>query len=166
MDEDRAFYDAELAPILPPVILDFHAHVWDCRDWDAVPWDAGAPGRPGGEHRQLRRGTGGRASGEAGRVRRGLRRALRARWKPDRLRLVRGRRCVGDHATRRDIFPADSEKIVRTLSRIRTDLDSFSDREAFSGRRTAGTRTGPEGPSPRGARSSARRSTTPGTTSP
>jgi uncharacterized protein len=44
MDEDRAFYDAELAPFLPPAVLDFHAHVWDCRDWDAVPWDAGARG--------------------------------------------------------------------------------------------------------------------------
>ncbi len=39
---------------------------------------------------------------------------------------------LGDHATCRDIFPKDSEKIVRALSRIRTDLDSFSDREAFS----------------------------------
>ncbi|MBC2715270.1 MAG: patatin family protein [Desulfobacteraceae bacterium] len=36
----------------------------------------------------------------------------------------------GDHATRNHIFPADSEKIVRALTRIRTDLDSFSDREA------------------------------------
>jgi predicted TIM-barrel fold metal-dependent hydrolase len=44
MDADRVFYDTELAPFLPPAVLDFHAHVWDCRDWDAVPWDAGRPG--------------------------------------------------------------------------------------------------------------------------
>jgi NTE family protein len=50
------------------------------------------------------------------------------RLKPGRHALI----YLGDHATRRDIFPADSEKIVRALSRIRTDLDSFSDREAFS----------------------------------
>ncbi len=50
-------------------------------------------------------------------------------------RYGRGRHALiylGDHATCRDIFPVDSEKIVRALSRIRTDLDSFSDLEAFS----------------------------------
>jgi predicted TIM-barrel fold metal-dependent hydrolase len=44
MDEDRAFYDAELAPILPPTVLDFHAHTWDARAWAAVPWNVGRPG--------------------------------------------------------------------------------------------------------------------------
>lgn len=37
---------------------------------------------------------------------------------------------MGDPDTRGDIFPEDSEKIVQALTRIRTDLDSFSDREA------------------------------------
>jgi predicted acylesterase/phospholipase RssA len=39
---------------------------------------------------------------------------------------------LGDYATQQDIFPADSEKIVQALSRIRTDLDSFTEREAYS----------------------------------
>jgi NTE family protein len=50
------------------------------------------------------------------------------RYDPGRYALI----YLGDHATRQDMFPKDSEKIVRALSRIRTDLDSFSDREAFS----------------------------------
>lgn len=37
---------------------------------------------------------------------------------------------LGDHETRNLIFPADSEKIVHSLTRIRTNLDSFSDIEA------------------------------------
>lgn len=37
---------------------------------------------------------------------------------------------MGDPDTRADIFPDDSEKIVQALTRIRTDLDSFTDREA------------------------------------
>jgi NTE family protein len=37
---------------------------------------------------------------------------------------------MGDHETRDHIFPADSEKMVRALTRIRTAMDSFTDREA------------------------------------
>lgn len=37
---------------------------------------------------------------------------------------------LGDHETRDHIFPADSAEIVGALTRIRTDLDSFTDREA------------------------------------
>jgi len=37
---------------------------------------------------------------------------------------------MGDHATRNQIFPADSEKMVCALTRIRTAMDSFTDREA------------------------------------
>jgi NTE family protein len=37
---------------------------------------------------------------------------------------------LGNRETQDQIFPADSEKIVRTLTRIRTAMDSFTDREA------------------------------------
>jgi hypothetical protein len=37
---------------------------------------------------------------------------------------------MGDPETRDNIFPADSAKIVRALTRIRTALDSYTDREA------------------------------------
>ncbi len=37
---------------------------------------------------------------------------------------------LGDLETRDQIFPADSEKMVRALTRIRTAMDSFTDREA------------------------------------
>ena len=37
---------------------------------------------------------------------------------------------LGDHATRNQIFPGDSEKMVCALTRIRTAMDSFTDREA------------------------------------
>ena len=39
---------------------------------------------------------------------------------------------LGDHDTRGHIFPEDSAKLVQALTRIRTDLDSFTDREADS----------------------------------
>lgn len=39
---------------------------------------------------------------------------------------------LGDHLTRNDIFPKDSEQIVRALSKIRTDMDSFTDMEAYT----------------------------------
>jgi len=38
------FYRNEIAPHLPPVLLDFHAHVWRKSDWRTVPWKSGAPG--------------------------------------------------------------------------------------------------------------------------
>ncbi len=37
---------------------------------------------------------------------------------------------LGQWETRNEIFPADSPKIVRALTRIRTAMDSFTDREA------------------------------------
>ena len=37
---------------------------------------------------------------------------------------------MGDHETRDNIFPADSAKMVRALTRIRTAMDAFTDREA------------------------------------
>ncbi len=37
---------------------------------------------------------------------------------------------LGDHDTRDHIFPEDSADLVHALTRIRTDLDSFTDREA------------------------------------
>ena len=39
---------------------------------------------------------------------------------------------LGDHSTCNDIFPKDSEQIVRALSKIRTDMDSFTDMEAYT----------------------------------
>ncbi len=38
------FYRERIAPHLPPIVLDFHAHVWRRSDWHAVPWESGAPG--------------------------------------------------------------------------------------------------------------------------
>jgi NTE family protein len=37
---------------------------------------------------------------------------------------------MGDHETRDHIFPADSAKMVRALTRVRTAMDAFTDREA------------------------------------
>lgn len=39
---------------------------------------------------------------------------------------------MGDHETRDSIFPADSAKMVRALTRVRTAMDAFTDREADS----------------------------------
>ena len=39
-----AFYEERIAPHLPPIVLDFHAHVWRRADWHAVPWKSGAAG--------------------------------------------------------------------------------------------------------------------------
>ena len=39
---------------------------------------------------------------------------------------------LGDPKTRDHLFPADSEKMVRALTRIRTAMDAFTDREAYS----------------------------------
>lgn len=35
---DWPFYRREVAPMLPPRVLDFHAHVWSSRNWRRVPW--------------------------------------------------------------------------------------------------------------------------------
>jgi predicted TIM-barrel fold metal-dependent hydrolase len=42
--EEVFFYSTEIAPHLPPAVLDFHAHVWRTRDWHSVPWRTGRPG--------------------------------------------------------------------------------------------------------------------------
>ena len=41
---ESLFYRERIAPHLPPVVLDFHAHVWRKSDWHAVPWKSGAQG--------------------------------------------------------------------------------------------------------------------------
>ena len=41
---DLPFYHKNLAPILPPQVLDFHTHTWDSASWKAVPWQTGAAG--------------------------------------------------------------------------------------------------------------------------
>ncbi len=41
---ETAFYDAEIAPRLPPRLLDFHAHVWQRSSWRTVPWEGSAKG--------------------------------------------------------------------------------------------------------------------------
>ena len=38
------FYQERIAPHLPPVVLDFHAHVWRKADWHSVPWKSGVAG--------------------------------------------------------------------------------------------------------------------------
>ena len=35
---DLPFYQEEIAPFLPPIILDFHAHTWRREDWRSVAW--------------------------------------------------------------------------------------------------------------------------------
>jgi predicted TIM-barrel fold metal-dependent hydrolase len=39
-----SFYEQEIAPFLPPAVLDFHAHTWRKSDWHAVPWKNDAAG--------------------------------------------------------------------------------------------------------------------------
>jgi hypothetical protein len=41
---DLPFYEQEISPFLPPVVLDFHAHTWRRQDWHSVPWEAKEPG--------------------------------------------------------------------------------------------------------------------------
>lgn len=41
---DIPFYKEEVAPILPPQVLDFHAHIWTRAQWKKVPWEENAPG--------------------------------------------------------------------------------------------------------------------------
>jgi hypothetical protein len=35
---DLPFYQEEIAPFLPPIVLDFHAHTWRREDWRSVAW--------------------------------------------------------------------------------------------------------------------------------
>jgi hypothetical protein len=41
---DQAFYRKNIAPLLPPAVLDFHAHTWSSANWTAKPWETGLPG--------------------------------------------------------------------------------------------------------------------------
>jgi hypothetical protein len=41
---DLPFYQAEIAPVLPPEVLDFHTHVWDAATWKFKPWEAKVEG--------------------------------------------------------------------------------------------------------------------------
>lgn len=41
---DIPFYRKEIAPVLPPQVLDFHAHVWTKAQWKKVPWEEDTPG--------------------------------------------------------------------------------------------------------------------------
>jgi len=41
---DLPFYRAEIEPILPKTVLDFHAHIWRKEDWREVPWDENKDG--------------------------------------------------------------------------------------------------------------------------
>ncbi len=41
---DPSFYNERIAPFLPPIVLDFHAHMWRKSDWHQVPWKSGTRG--------------------------------------------------------------------------------------------------------------------------
>jgi len=43
-DLDISFYQREIAPWLPPRILDFHAHTWSANEWLVRPWETDASG--------------------------------------------------------------------------------------------------------------------------
>jgi len=42
--DDTVFYQNEIAPYLPPAVLDFHAHTWSSANWRATPWETDRPG--------------------------------------------------------------------------------------------------------------------------
>lgn len=44
LSRDLPFYQQTIAPLLPPSILDFHAHTWSSRNWTAKPRETGLPG--------------------------------------------------------------------------------------------------------------------------
>ena len=41
---DLPFYHKEIAPILPPEVLDFHVHIWEKEGWKAKPGENDALG--------------------------------------------------------------------------------------------------------------------------
>ena len=41
---DLPFYREHIAPLLPPAVLDFHAHVWKSEHWREVMWRTDAAG--------------------------------------------------------------------------------------------------------------------------
>jgi hypothetical protein len=36
---ELVYYEQEIAPILPPTVLDFHTHTWSAENWKVRPWD-------------------------------------------------------------------------------------------------------------------------------
>ena len=42
--EDEAYYRREIAPILPPAVLDFHTHTWSAENWKEKPWETDKSG--------------------------------------------------------------------------------------------------------------------------
>jgi hypothetical protein len=41
---DLPFYCGEIEPVLPPRVLDFHAHLWRHQDWREIPWEENEQG--------------------------------------------------------------------------------------------------------------------------
>lgn len=41
---DYDYYQREIGPCLPPVVLDFHTHTWDADNWKERPWDTDKDG--------------------------------------------------------------------------------------------------------------------------
>jgi predicted TIM-barrel fold metal-dependent hydrolase len=41
---DLQYYRNEIAPVLPPALLDFHTHIWDAANWKERPWETGKSG--------------------------------------------------------------------------------------------------------------------------
>ena len=44
MDVEYAYYQQEIAPVLPPAVLDFHTHTWSLADRNESPWDTDRQG--------------------------------------------------------------------------------------------------------------------------
>jgi len=44
MNKELEFYRQEIAPMLPPKVLDFHTHVWTSKSWKIAPWETGKKG--------------------------------------------------------------------------------------------------------------------------
>lgn len=44
IDHDNRYYRQEIAPSLPPAVLDFHAHTWSADTWKAKPWETDTSG--------------------------------------------------------------------------------------------------------------------------
>lgn len=43
-DHDADYYRREIAPCLPPTVLDFHAHTWSAETWREKPWETDTSG--------------------------------------------------------------------------------------------------------------------------
>ena len=41
---DHDYYRREIAPILPPTVLDFHTHTWSAENWKEKPWETDKSG--------------------------------------------------------------------------------------------------------------------------